>query len=39
MRTFVFYPDWLDCINRFTDDNDKNELRKIIIDYGVTGEY
>ena len=25
-RTFIFYPDWLDCVERLTEDKDKLDL-------------
>ena len=38
-RTFIFYPDWLDFIERINDDNDKLDLYNIIVSYGCHGEY
>lgn len=38
-RTFIFYPDWLDCIKRMSNDKDKLDLFNIIADYGCHGEY
>lgn len=38
-RTFIFYPDWLDCINRMDSDKDKLDLYNIIVEYGCHGEY
>ena len=39
MRTFVFYPEYLEAINKLKREEDKCELMKVIIDYGCTGEY
>ena len=30
-RTFIFYPDWLDFIDRITNDKDKLDLYNIIV--------
>ena len=38
-RTFIFYPDWKECIDRLEKIEDKYALMKVIIDYGTTGEY
>ena len=38
-RTFIFYPDWLDFIDRISDDRDKLDLYNIIVSYGCHGEY
>lgn len=38
-RTFIFYPDWLDCIERMSSDADKLDLFSIITQYGCHGEY
>ena len=38
-RTFIFYPDWLDCIERLNEDKDKLDLFSIITQYGCRGEY
>ena len=38
-RTFIFYPDWLDFIDRINDDKDKLDLYNIIVQYGCHGEY
>ena len=38
-RTFIFYPDWLDCVERLTEDKDKLDLFSIITQYGCRGEY
>ena len=38
-RTFIFYPDWLDFIERINDDKDKLDLYNIIVQYGCHGEY
>lgn len=38
-RTFIFYPDWLDFIERINDDKDKLDLFSIITSYGCHGEY
>lgn len=38
-RTFIFYPDWLDFIERINDDRDKLDLYNIIVQYGCHGEY
>lgn len=38
-RTFIFYPDWLDCIDKIGDKQDQYDLMKIIMDYGCRGEY
>ena len=36
-RSFIFYPEWLDCANGFANENERNELLKMIVDYGCTG--
>ena len=38
-RTFIFYPDWLDFIDRINNDKDKLDLYNIIVSYGCHGEY
>ena len=38
-RTFIFYPDWLDFIDRITNDKDKLDLYNIIVQYGCHAEY
>ena len=38
-RTFIFYPDWLDFIERINNDKDKLDLYSIIVQYGCHGEY
>lgn len=38
-RTFIFYPDWLDFIERINNDKDKLDLYNIIVSYGCHGEY
>ena len=38
-RTFIFYPDWKECIDKFDKMEDKYALLKAIVDYGTTGEY
>ena len=38
-RSFIFYPDWLDFINRIDSDKDKFDLLNIITSYGCHGEY
>lgn len=38
-RTFIFYPEWLDYINRLNNEKDKLDLYDIIISYGCHGEY
>ena len=37
-RTFVFYPDWLDFINKLDNEHDKYEALNMILVYGCTGE-
>ena len=37
-RSFIFYPEWLDCANGFAKENERAELLKMIVDYGCTGE-
>lgn len=37
-RTFVFYPDWLDFINKLENEHDKYEALNMILVYGCTGE-
>lgn len=37
-RSFIFYPEWLDCANGFANENDRTELLQMIVDYGCTGE-
>ena len=38
-RSFIFYPEWLDCIKRIGNNDDKLELFSIIVEYGCHGEY
>ena len=38
-RTFIFYPEWLDYIDRLNNEKDKLDLYDIIISYGCRGEY
>lgn len=38
-RTFIFYPDWLNFIERISNEKDKLDLYDIIISYGCHGEY
>ena len=38
-RTFIFYPDWLNFIERINNEKDKLDLYDIIISYGCRGEY
>jgi hypothetical protein len=38
-RTFIFYPEWLECINKFNGMEEKYLLMKMIIDYGCNGYY
>ena len=38
-RTFIFYPDWLNFIERINDEKDKLDLYEIIISYGCRGKY
>ena len=37
-RSFIFYPEWLDYIQRVAD-ADKLDLYNIIVEYGCHGEY
>ncbi len=37
-RTFVFYPDWLEFINKLDNEHDKYEALNMILVYGCTGE-
>lgn len=37
-RSFIFYPEWLDCANGFADEKDRIKLLQMIVDYGCTGE-
>lgn len=36
-RSFIFYPEWLDCANGFAQEEERVELLKMIVDYGCTG--
>jgi len=36
-RSFIFYPEWLDCANGFANEKDRVELLKMIVDYGCNG--
>ena len=38
-RTFIFYPEWLDYINKMNDAKDRLDLYNIIASYGCCGEY
>ena len=38
-RSFIFYPDWLDFIDRIGNEKDKLDLYQIIVSYGCHGEY
>ena len=38
-RTFIFYPDWLDFIERINNDKDKLDLYNIIVSYGCRKKY
>ena len=38
-RTFIFYPDWLNFIERISNEKDKLDLYDIIASYGCHGEY
>ena len=38
-RTFIFYPDWLNFIEKINNDQDKLDLYNMIISYGCRGEY
>ena len=38
-RTFIFYPDWLDFIERINNEKEKLDLYNIIVSYGCHGEY
>ena len=36
-KNFIFYADWLKCINKLSDEKDKFDLYKAIAEYGVYG--
>lgn len=38
-KAFVFYPNWRDFILKLNSEKDQLQLHRLIMDYGVTGEY
>lgn len=38
-KNFVFYSNWRDYLEKLSSKDDQHQLMKLIIDYGVTGEY
>lgn len=39
MRSFVFYPEWLEYIQKLGDEDDQRDLLEIIVEYGCQGEF